>query len=387
MFCPNCGQNLRDGAKFCGNCGASVEQETQTPQEMHTSQETQEPQEPKKQGKPNVWFLLVLFAGIMGMAFWPSSWSDVDDSWKDEQAQDDLRGEDAVTGEEWLDTVGIRNTEMFELCESALQPEEYLAKGKVKQSESDSNWIDEIDWEENTGDRDWAFSVPIYADAGKMVMNLQVDTEEILLTPQNEAGIRRAGISFSGRRFDEDCYGYIFHEAEKDYLIIEAIDYEYDENENGIYAFGDVTTSPQIMRNITVLNLSDFANAGERVLDYEVVENIDYWGIFDSSRGTYGFMMQLSDWDIDDYSPEILEDQEAKQKLKEKFEEFGLPETLISGGLSDDEKKCVEPVIYMKVRSDQQEVDEVDVDTAVLTGKIWLGLAQEAGMSTETLNQ
>lgn len=68
-FCPTCGKQLRAGARFCANCGRSLEDETV----QENSACTFEPQSEREKGKGKKLFLFLLIGllgfGVMGYLF------------------------------------------------------------------------------------------------------------------------------------------------------------------------------------------------------------------------------------------------------------------------------------------------------------------------------
>ena len=47
-FCKNCGNELKDGVKFCASCGTPVDAPAQEPQQVQEPQQAQQTQEPQQ---------------------------------------------------------------------------------------------------------------------------------------------------------------------------------------------------------------------------------------------------------------------------------------------------------------------------------------------------
>lgn len=68
MFCQNCGAELKDGAKFCSECGAKVEAPVQVPAPHETPKET--PAEPENDNG----FSLALTSNILSQLGLTFAW-------------------------------------------------------------------------------------------------------------------------------------------------------------------------------------------------------------------------------------------------------------------------------------------------------------------------
>ena len=56
MFCPNCGKEIEDGAKFCSECGAALNSEAETEREPEQTPAAAQPQ-PQQQTKSSPAYL------------------------------------------------------------------------------------------------------------------------------------------------------------------------------------------------------------------------------------------------------------------------------------------------------------------------------------------
>ena len=54
MFCPNCGKNVPDGAKFCGSCGQPMIDTGKLDTGIQQPQKPAQPAQPVRQSAPQV---------------------------------------------------------------------------------------------------------------------------------------------------------------------------------------------------------------------------------------------------------------------------------------------------------------------------------------------